>query len=120
MPSRLLLVDDNDICRIGVRALLAGRSEWVICGEATNGVEAIIKVQAESPDIVLLDLTMPLMNGFEAAAKIKEVAPSTKVVFFSMHTIPASPQFVGAEGFVSKQTAARDLLPMLEKVTRTI
>ena len=74
MPSRLLLVDDNDICRIGVRALLAGRSEWVICGEATNGVEAIIKVQAESPDIVLLDLTIPLMNGSEAAAKIKEVA----------------------------------------------
>jgi DNA-binding NarL/FixJ family response regulator len=117
VPKRLLVVDDSAIIRTGVRTLLSDQAEWEICAEAANGLEAVLKVQQEFPDVVLLDLTMPVMNGFEAAVTIKEIAPATKVIFFSMHQIPSSPQFVGVEGFVSKQTAADDLLPALYKVT---
>jgi DNA-binding NarL/FixJ family response regulator len=110
-------VDDSAIVRTGVRDLLSDFRDWQICGEATNGLEAILKVQQESPDVVLLDVTMPVMNGYEAAAKIKEIAPGTKVIFFSTHQLPLKPLSVRAEGFVSKQNAVDDLLPALERVT---
>jgi YesN/AraC family two-component response regulator len=116
VSKRLLVVDDSAIIRTGVRALLSDFSDWQICGEAANGSEAVAKVQEESPDVVLLDVTMPVMNGFDAAAKIKQIAPATKVIFFSIHELPA--HLLTVEGFVSKQTAADDLLPALAKVTR--
>ena len=117
MPRRLLIVDDHQIVRTGVRALLAGVKHWEVCGEAGNGLEAILKVQQTYPDAVLLDLTMPEMNGFEAAIRIHEIAPAVKLIFFSMHTIPTSIKSVTVDGFVSKASAERDLLFVLDSVT---
>jgi DNA-binding NarL/FixJ family response regulator len=115
MPSRILLVDDHDVARMGVRSLLAGDPRWEVCGEAMDGQQAIEKVRELGPDIVLLDLCMPAMNGFEAAAAIRRLAPSTKIIFLSMHEIPTIAKEVGADGFVSK-SAAKELPAVLERI----
>ena len=109
IPIRLLVVDDHEIVRIGVRILLADREHWEICGEAQDGIEAIEKVVQLSPDVVILDLTMPLMNGLDAAQRIRQIAPSTKIVFFSIHDMPTTARLAGADAFVSKSCAAEDL-----------
>jgi DNA-binding NarL/FixJ family response regulator len=109
MPSRLLIVDDHEIVRFGVRALFAKDDSLEVCGEAENGMEAIRMVSELSPDVVILDLTMPGMNGFETAVKILSLAPSVKIVFFSAHEIPATARMVGADDFVSKSSALQEL-----------
>lgn len=114
---RLLVVDDNEVLRMGVRALIEHKHGWQICGEATNGKEAIAKVQELAPDVIILDLTMPVMNGFEAAAKIRRIAPSTKIVFFSAHEVPAVARETGADAFVSKSAAAEELIATIERAT---
>ena len=109
MPSRLLIVDDHEIVRFGVRALFANDDSVEVCGEAGNGMEAIRMVSELSPDVVILDLTMPGLNGFETAAKILSIAPSVKIVFFSAHEIPATARTVGADDFVSKSSSLQEL-----------
>lgn len=86
MSVRLLVADDNEVVRIGVRTLIGNNPDWQICGEATNGREAIAKVRELAPDVVILDLTMPVMNGFQAAVEIRRIASSTKIVFFLAST----------------------------------
>jgi DNA-binding NarL/FixJ family response regulator len=95
--------------RIGVRILFSGSDQWEICGEAQDGAEAISKVMELSPDVVILDLTMPVMGGFDTAKQIRRVAPSTRIVFFSIHETPTTARLVGADAFVSKASAAQDL-----------
>jgi len=72
MAIRILLVDDHPVVRQGLRTLLEGRSEWEVAGEASDGLEAVEKVTALQPDVVVLDVTMPRMNGIEACRAIKE------------------------------------------------
>jgi DNA-binding NarL/FixJ family response regulator len=112
----LLIVDDHEVMRTGVKGLLSTTPEWEVCGEAKDGLEGVQKFQQLSPDVVLLDLNMPLMSGFEAAAKIREIAPQAKVVFFSIHEFASAGRLVNANGFVSKRTVAHDLLSVLEGV----
>jgi chemotaxis response regulator CheB len=81
MSQRVLIVDDHAVVRAGVRTFLSSYPDWEICGEAKDGEEAIEKVEQLALDVVLLDLTMPGMNGFEAAPIILERAPATKIVF---------------------------------------
>jgi DNA-binding NarL/FixJ family response regulator len=109
-------VDDHEIVRMGVRILLADNDQWEICGEATDGVEAIEKVRELSPDIVILDLTMPVMGGFDTAKRIRRVAPSTRIIFFSIHETPTTARLVGADAFVSKASAAQDLARTIDRV----
>jgi DNA-binding NarL/FixJ family response regulator len=101
---------------MGVRTLLNERPDWEICGDSSNGREAVAKVVELSPDVVILDLTMPLMNGFEAAREIRRIAPCTKIVFFSVHVLPAPAIEVGAGAFVSKNAPPRDLIAAIERV----
>lgn len=109
IPIRVLVADDHEIVRMGVRVLFAGSDQWEICGEAQDGAEAIAKVMELSPDVVILDLTMPVMSGFDTAKQIRRLAPSTRIVFFSMHETPTTARLVGADAFVSKSSAAQDL-----------
>jgi len=102
-------VDDHEIVRIGVRILFSGSDQWEICGEAQNGAEAIAKVMQLSPDAVILDLTMPVMGGFDTAKQIRQVSPNTRIIFFSIHEIPTTARLVGADAFVSKASAAQEL-----------
>ena len=116
MNLRLLIADDHEVMRLGVRSLLSHKRGWHVCGEATTGMEAVEKVCELSPDVVILDLSMPGMNGFEAAEKIRRSAPSTKIVIFSVHEIPASARIVGADAFVPKSADADDLISAIELV----
>jgi DNA-binding NarL/FixJ family response regulator len=102
--------------RIGVRILFSGSDQWEICGEAQNGVEAVAKVLQLSPDAVILDLTMPVMGGFDTAKQIRQVSPDTRIIFFSIHETPTTARLVGADAFVSKASAAQDLPRTLVQV----
>jgi DNA-binding NarL/FixJ family response regulator len=116
--TRLLIVDDHEIVRIGVRALLSNNSEWEICGEAAGGLEAIEKVLTLSPDIVILDLMMPPMNGVETANRIRQHDPSIGIIFFSLQDMPTTARLVGGDAFVSKASLAQDLPRAIRLVDR--
>jgi DNA-binding NarL/FixJ family response regulator len=123
MAVRILLVDDHPIVRQGLRTLLQGRGDWEVVGEASDGVEAVEKVEELQPHVVVLDVTMPRMNGLEACRliqrKYKESGP--EVLFVTQHD---SPQMMrealdaGARGYVVKSNAARDLLEAVESVSQ--
>jgi DNA-binding NarL/FixJ family response regulator len=118
MEARILIVDDHEVVRHGVRAILQKcRPEWEICGEATDGKEAIQAVKTLQPNVVILDITMPLMSGLEAAAHIGKLAPRTRILIFTMHEserINADVSRVGAHGYVQKTEAGRDLIQAIE------
>ena len=115
--ARILIVDDHLAARTTLRQLL----DWhcfQVCGDAQNGKEAIEKVIELKPEIVLMDINMPVMNGIAAATEIRRIAPSTKIVFMTVHEGPGfragTKPF--AHGFVSKSAAGKDLIPTLERV----
>ena len=109
-------MDDHEIVRIGVRLLLSDRDNWEVCGEARDGFEAVEKVAELSPDIVILEMTMPILSGSDAAKQIREIAPSTRIVFFSTHEMPTAARLVGADAFVSKSLAAEQLEKTIDAV----
>jgi two-component system nitrate/nitrite response regulator NarL len=116
MPSRVLIVDDHPIVRMGVRISLAANPKWEVCGEAADGAQALREIGKLAPDVVILDVSMPIMNGFEVAREIRRIAPSTKIVFFSIHDVPATAREVGADGFVLKSSGVEALEKTLETV----
>lgn len=114
MAVRLLIVDDIEALRVGVRTLLAGNGDWEVCGEAASGVEVIAKVRELQPDVVILDVSMPGMNGLEAASQIRRIAPSTKIILFTVHEL----RMAGlVDAVVSKWAPAQDLIAAIERVT---
>jgi PAS domain S-box-containing protein len=118
---RVLIVDDHEIVRRGVRALLSTFPECEICGEAVNGQDAIEKTQQLNPDVVVMDISMPKLNGLEATREIRRLFPQTEVLMLSQHE---SDEMVrqafsaGARGYVVKTSIARDLITALETVSR--
>lgn len=118
MTSRVLIVDDHEVVRIGVRSLLAGNSQWEVCGEAADGERALQEFMKLDPDVVILDLSLPVKNGFEVAEEIRRISPFTKIIFFSMHAIPATAHLVGADAFVAKTSGVNALLATLERIIR--
>jgi DNA-binding NarL/FixJ family response regulator len=117
LPTRILIVDDQAYARSAIRTLLDWHSLQV-CGEAQDGKEAIDKVIEMKPEIVLMDINMPGMNGVSAATEIRRIAPATKIVFLTLHDAPSLK--VGtrpwAHGFVAKAAVGTDLIPTLERV----
>lgn len=116
LSVRLLIADDSEMLRIGIRTLVEYRRDWQVCGEAANGEEAVARVRELAPDVVILDLSMPIMNGFQAAEEIRRSSPATKIVFFSVHEVPSTARTVGADAFVSKSAPASQLLATVERV----
>jgi signal transduction histidine kinase len=116
---RILIADDHELVRQGLRALLACRPAWVVCGEAADGVEAIEKAAELQPDIVLLDVSMPRLNGLEAAAVIRRESPASEIVIVSQHDpaemLPSALK-AGARGFLSKSDIASNLLSTIESL----
>ena len=90
MAVRILLVDDHPVVRQGLRTLLEGRSEWEVAGEASDGLEAVEKVNSLQPDVVVLDVTMPGMNGLEACRIIQQRQKTSglEVLFVTQHDSP--------------------------------
>jgi DNA-binding NarL/FixJ family response regulator len=118
MAARILVADDHEIVREGIRTLL-GRSgrEWEICGEATNGQEAVEMAAALKPDIIVLDVTMPVLSGLEAATQITKKGVGCRILIFTMHEsdrLVVDVQSCGAHGYVAKSQAARDLVRAIE------
>jgi DNA-binding NarL/FixJ family response regulator len=121
MTVRILVVDDHPVVRHGLRALLGSRPEWEIIAEAEDGIEAVEKADRLQPDIVLLDISMPKMDGLEACRRIRRNVPKSEVLIVTQHD---SPQMMrealgaGARGYVVKSDAARDLLAAVDAVSQ--
>src|SRR5260370_40460250 len=116
---RLFIVDDHETVRRGVRALLSSRRDWVVCGEAGDGFEAVEKAKSLRPDVVLMDISMPRMDGVEATRIIRREVPESKIIIVSQNDpIVASSQAaeIDAGGYVNKADLARDLLPAVESL----
>jgi DNA-binding NarL/FixJ family response regulator len=86
LSSSILIVDDNPLIRHSLRSWISQDADWIVCGEADNGKAAVEKVKELQPDIVLMDLQMPVMNGLEAGRQIALFAPGTAIVMFTMHS----------------------------------
>lgn len=120
MPIRILLADDHQIVRQGLKALLE-QEGFKIVGEAADGHQATRLAQESLPDVAVLDLAMPLMNGIGAAKAISQASPQTKVVVLTMHT---EAQYVlealraGIRGYVLKSRAASELVQAIREVSR--
>ena len=118
MPVKILLADDHEIVREGIRRLLSSsRPDWEICGEATNGKQAIEAIQQLKPEVVILDITMPGMNGLEAAAHITKMKNPCRILIFTMHEsdrLSMEIRNTGAHGYVQKSQASRDLVEAIE------
>ena len=118
---RILIADDHEMVRQGLRRVLGTRPDWEVCGEAANGQEAVDQARRLRPDVVVLDLSMPQVSGLVATREIRKALPQTEVLIFTMHD---SEQLIrevlaaGARGYLLKTDAGTVLLAAVESVSR--
>jgi len=118
---RILIADDHQLFRDGVRALLQSHTGWEICGEASTGREAVAKTIELRPDVIILDISMPDLNGADAARRIRMASKNAEILILSVHY---SDQLIreiidaGAHGYVLKTDSDRDLLLAVESLAR--
>src|SRR5260370_3936049 len=120
LRSWVLLADDTAVGRTTIRRLLEQHS-FEICGEASDGKEAVDKVRELKPDIIILDINMPVMNGVRAAMEIRRIAPEIYIVFLTAHAIPGVMHALRpvSDGFVGKTSVGRQLIPLLGRLAIT-
>ena len=109
---RLLIADDHAVVRAGLRALLESRKGWQVCAEAADGRDAVEKATKHKPDVIILDIGMPLLNGVEAARRIRKALPQSEILILTMHESDELVQQVveaGARGYILKDEADRVL-----------
>src|ERR1700721_3364498 len=110
MP-RILIADDHDVARKGIRSLLESHPGWEICGEAKNGREGVDLAVQQKPDVLLLDIGMPNLNGLDAARQILTITPDARILILTIHDSEQVVREVlaaGARGFLLKSDAGRD------------
>jgi len=114
---RILIADDHDLMRRGIKAMLLSHAGWEVCGEAHTGREAVSMAKELKPDIVILDISMPDLNGVDAARKIRKDSPTTEILILSVHY---SDQLIrdileaGVRGYIVKSDSDRDLIIAVE------
>jgi DNA-binding NarL/FixJ family response regulator len=117
MSLRILVADDHDIIRRGLKQLLTAHAGWEVCAEARNGREALTLAEQAKPDIVVMDLSMPDLNGLEAARRIRKALPRTEILVLTLHF---SDQLVreiveaGVRAYIMKSDADKDLVTAVE------
>jgi two-component system, NarL family, response regulator NreC len=119
MPVRIVLADDHTIMRHGLRLVLERQPDFAVVGEANNGREAVDVIVRENPDVAVMDIAMPLLNGIEAAKKITEERLKTAVVILSMHSDESyilRALRAGARGYLLKDSAETDLIQAIRAV----
>ncbi len=118
-PLRILVADDHEVMRTGVRALIEREPGWQVCGTATNGREAVETAKKLKPEVVVLDMTMPELDGLEALRQIKRALPNTEVVIFSAyHSEEVIEQLfdAGAKSYIQKSDAGRHLVAAIKSL----
>ena len=118
---RILIADDHDVVREGLKTLLAARADFQVCGEATTGREAVAQARELKPHVVVLDFSMPELNGLEATRQIRKALPDTEVLILTMHdseTLAREVWVAGAHGFLLKTHAKRQLVAAVDALAR--
>ena len=114
---RILLADDHDVLRHGLRHLIEEQPGWDVCGEATTGREAVEIAKEKRPDVAVLDISMPELNGLEATRQIKKMLPRTEILIFTMHEDEQLVRDVlaaGARGYLLKTDAGRHIVAAID------
>lgn len=118
---RILIADDHEVARKGIRSLLESHPEWEVCAEASDGREAAECASRLTPDVILLDIGMPNLNGLDAARQILSTNPDARILILTVHDseqVVREVLDVGASGFLLKSDAGRDLLAAVEALQR--
>jgi DNA-binding NarL/FixJ family response regulator len=121
LPLRVVIADDHDVVRKGVRSILESRSDVNVVGEASNGKEALQQAVELKPDLIVLDVSMPVMDGISAAKEIKKILPATPILILSMHSgreMVRAAQSAGAQGFITKTDVAGILLDAVDSLQK--
>jgi DNA-binding NarL/FixJ family response regulator len=116
---RILIADDHDLMRRGLKALVESHLNWQVCDEAHTGREAVAKAEQTKPDVVILDICMPELNGLEAARSIRKASPNTEILILSVHYSDRLIREIveaGVRGYIMKSDSDRDLIDALEKL----
>src|SRR6516165_579199 len=114
---RILIADDHDVVRAGLRQILLERKGWEVCGEATTGRQAVALALETKPDVIIMDIAMPVLNGLEAARQIHKHLPRTEILILSLHLSEQIAYEIiqaGVRGYVLKSDANRDLVAAVE------
>jgi DNA-binding NarL/FixJ family response regulator len=120
---RILIADDAQVVRSGMKHLLESHQGWTVCGEAVDGQDAIEKARTLNPDVILLDISMPRLDGLRAAEQISKILPSAKIYIVTQHHSLEMARYAadaGARGFIAKMCIPTDLIPAIEADTGRI
>lgn len=118
---RILVVDDHEIIRLGVKSLLQSRPGWTVCGETGDGREAIAMAKQLQPDVIIMDITMPELNGLEATRQIREAAPGAEVLVLTVHAsehLAEAALTAGVRGYIMKIDSGKELIDAVQAVAQ--
>ena len=117
IPLRILIADDQPLVRCGLRLLIGQHDGWTVCGEAADGVEAIEKATELKPDVILLDISMPKLDGLSAVPVIREKVPNSQILIVTLHESVEMARIaanVGAQAYIAKSVLSTELVPTVE------